>query len=117
MTTVIVPRTLRPIDAGMFVDLGIAAAGVSFTPVVGGGVEVDITPDITADQTMRVRVRLMTTDATSEAEMVAARQALADIKAFVAVKSPTAAQVTAAVQSLAELLDALVAYVAGDVLT
>lgn len=98
MTVFNVARPARPITENMFADLG--HPEVAFDPLPGGGQKVTVPADLTADQIMRARCRLVSPDADREALLWQAYQAWKANKAFLAIDAPTADQAIAQVSAL-----------------
>lgn len=115
MTSFIVPRTARPISEDMFADLGIPHTDFE---AIDGGIQVTVPVDLTPDQVLRGRIRLLTSTAADEATLVSAVAAMATLvqiqaqaAAYAAIPAPTSAQAVAATTSLASAI----AQIAGDV--
>jgi ferric-dicitrate binding protein FerR (iron transport regulator) len=116
MTTVfVVPRVSRPLDEAMFADLGIPHVDLE---AVTGGIQVTVPIDLTPEQVLRGRIRLLTSNAADEATLVGAIDAMAVLDqiqaqaaAYAAIPAPTSAQAVAATKTLASAVAQIAGYV------
>lgn len=104
MTVVTVPLVRRPLDWAMFADITDAKL------VKLSGCEVVFDGWLSPDQIVQVRVRLMTADDNDEQTVLKASDALQANQDFLALGSPTAAQVVAQVQALTRQVDAVIKF-------
>lgn len=98
-TTFTVPTVNRPMDEAMFADLGVPDVDFATT---AEGIEITVPVDLTWEQVIRAKCRLLSADAGREALLWSAFAGWKANRTYLEIAAPTAAQQAAQQRALTQ---------------